>query len=272
MRRAFGTAGRGRTRLLRRRRAPSLGGGPSPRGPHVRARVAPPAWDRHRNANRRGGSAMTGQAMTTNGSAGVEETQVSGNPLSAAFDELRPGLAFASRGRTVTEGDIVSFAGLTGDWHPQHADASWAASSPPPPDGRGPASSPFGERIAHGMLVVSYAIGLLPLDPDRVLALRRVRDAVFKRPVRIGDTIDVEGRIAGVRELDQATGLVECDCRVLNQEGKLVVKLGLDVVWRRGDEAQPDPEPQANSADVPEWRGARGAVPCRGRRGFPRGA
>src|SRR3954447_8978433 len=252
MRRAFGTAGRGRTRLLRRRRAPSLGGGPSPRGPHVRARVAPPAWDRHRNANRRGGSAMTGQAMTTNGSAGVEETQVSGNPLGAAFDELRPGLAFASRGRTVTEGDIVSFAGLTGDWHPQHADATWAA------------SSPFGERIAHGMLVVSYAIGLLPLDPERVLALRRVRDAVFKRPVRIGDTIDVEGRIAGVRELDQATGLVECDCRVLNRgpglvegacgflnkEGTLVVRLGLDVVGRGGDEAQPDPEPQANSADV----------------------
>jgi 3-hydroxybutyryl-CoA dehydratase len=190
---------------------------------------------------------MTGQAMTTNGSAGVEETQVSGDPLSAAFDELRPGLAFASRGRTVTEGDIVSFAGLTGDWHPQHADATWAA------------SSLFGERIAHGMLVVSYAIGLLPLDPERVLALRRVRDAVFKRPVRIGDTIDVEGRIAGVRELDQATGLVECDCRVLNQEGKLVVKLGLDVVWRRGDEAQPDPEPQANSAEVPEWRALRAA-------------
>lgn len=165
----------------------------------------------------------------------------------APFEALEVGQEFTTRGRTVTEADVVGFAQLTGDWHPQHADAQWAE------------TSPFGERIAHGMLVVSYAIGLLPLDPERVLALRRVRDAVFKRPVRIGDTIGVEGRIAGVRELDQATGLVECDCRVLNQEGKLVVKLGLDVVWRRGDEAQPDPEPQANSAEVPEWRALRAA-------------
>src|SRR3954468_13956579 len=118
---------------------------------------------------------MTGQAMTTNGSGGVEETQVSGDPLSAAFDELRPGLAFASRGRTVTEGDIVSFARVTGDWHTPHAARTRAA--PQPLAAAWPPSSPFGERIAHGMLVVSYAIGLLPLDPERVLALRRVRDA-----------------------------------------------------------------------------------------------
>ena len=59
-----------------------------------------------------------------------------------------------TRGRTITEADLVSFSALTGDWHPQHADAAWAA------------ESPFGERIAHGMLVLSYAVGLLPIDPD----------------------------------------------------------------------------------------------------------
>ena len=90
---------------------------------------------------------------------------------SAPFSELVEGGRFTTRARTVTESDVVSFAALTGDWHPQHADAEWAA------------ASPFGERIAHGMLVVSYAVGLVPFDPERVMALRRVRDAVFRRPV-----------------------------------------------------------------------------------------
>src|SRR5204862_7517956 len=76
------------------------------------------------------------------------------------FDDLRIGDAMESSGRTVTEYDVVSFASLTGDWHPQHADAAWAA------------ESPFGRRIAHGMLVISYALGLLPIDPRVVMALR----------------------------------------------------------------------------------------------------
>jgi acyl dehydratase len=102
----------------------------------------------------------------------------------APFEALETGQQFTTRGRTVTEADVVGFAALTGDWHPQHADAAWAE------------QSPFGERIAHGMLVVSLAAGLVPFDPGRVMALRRVSDATFKRPVRFGDTLHVEGRIA----------------------------------------------------------------------------
>ena len=64
-----------------------------------------------------------------------------------------PARSRATRGRTITEADVVSFAALTGDWHPQHADAEWAS------QGR------FGERVAHGMLVLSYALGLMPLRP-----------------------------------------------------------------------------------------------------------
>ena len=99
------------------------------------------------------------------------------------FEALEEGVRFSTRGRTITESDVVAFAAQTGDWHPQHSDAEWAA------------SSQFGERIAHGMLVLSYAVGLVPFDPDRVLALRRVADAVFKRPVRLGDTISVRGSV-----------------------------------------------------------------------------
>jgi acyl dehydratase len=53
----------------------------------------------------------------------------------APFEALEMGQAFTTRGRTVTEADVVGFAALTGDWHPQHADAEWAA------------ESPFGERV-----------------------------------------------------------------------------------------------------------------------------
>jgi acyl dehydratase len=137
------------------------------------------------------------------------------------FDELESGQGFRSRGRTVTEADIVAFSALTGDWHPQHADAVWAA------------ASDFGERIAHGMLVLSFALGLVELDPDRVVALRRVRNATFKAPVAIGDTIRVEGRVAGTRAIDGERGLVETGLRVVNQHGRVVASVTLDLLWRR---------------------------------------
>jgi acyl dehydratase len=132
--------------------------------------------------------------------------------FSAPFEALEPGLEFTTRGRTVTEADVVSFAALTGDWHPQHADAQWAA------------ESPFGERIAHGMLVLSFAVGLVPLDPERVVALRRVGDATFKRPVRLGDTVRVRGRIAELAPAGEDTGLVGLAWNVLNQDGRTVCR------------------------------------------------
>src|SRR3954454_14780105 len=127
--------------------------------------------------------------------------------LDRAFEELTVGERFATRGRTLTEADVVLFAGLSGDTHPQHTDAEWAA------------RSRFGERIAHGMLVLSYAVGLVPFDPERVVAIRRVGDAVFKQPVRIGDTIRVEGEVAELRELDPEHGLVTCRWRIRGASG-----------------------------------------------------
>jgi 3-hydroxybutyryl-CoA dehydratase len=137
------------------------------------------------------------------------------------FDDLRPGDAMESSGRTVTEYDVVSFASLTGDWHPQHADAAWAA------------ESPFGRRIAHGMLVISYAIGLLPIDPRVVLALRSIDGAVLKRPVGLGDTIRVRAKVAGLRPLTDDTGLVTLAVRIVNQAGELVCRMEIVVLWRR---------------------------------------
>jgi 3-hydroxybutyryl-CoA dehydratase len=125
-----------------------------------------------------------------------------------------------SRGRTITEADVAAFSALTGDWHPQHSDAVWAA------------ESAFGERIAHGMLIVSFAVGLVNFDPERVVALRRIRDVVFKRPVRLGDTIHVEGTEAERREVDDGMALVTWNWRIVNQDGELVARVTIEALCR----------------------------------------
>lgn len=144
--------------------------------------------------------------------------------LARDFDRLELGGRFRSRGRTITEADLVAFAALSGDSHPLHTDAEWAA------------ASEFGERIAHGMLILSYSVGLVPLDPAWVLALRGFERVVFKRPVRIGDTIRVEGELESKRELDGATGLAEFGWRIVNQHGDAVALARARVVWRRRPE------------------------------------
>jgi acyl dehydratase len=128
---------------------------------------------------------------------------------------------FVTASRTIGEEDIMSFAKLTGDMHPQHTDAEWAA------------GSRFGDRIAHGLLVQACAVGLVRFDPERVVALRRVGDAVFKLPVKIGDTIHVEGQVIGSREVDDETELEEQRWRVLNQDGRMVLRMNVEVVCRR---------------------------------------
>ena len=140
------------------------------------------------------------------------------------FDGLQIGDAMESSGRTVTEYDVVSFASLTGDWHPQHADAAWAA------------ESPFGRRIAHGMLVISYALGLLPIDPRVVMALRSIDGATLKRPVGLGDTIRVQARVAELRSLGDEAGLVTLAVRIRNQDDELVARMEIAVLWRREPE------------------------------------
>lgn len=155
--------------------------------------------------------------------------------LSLPFDELPAGARFVTRGHTVTEADVVAFAGLTGDRHPQHVDAEWAA------------GSLFGERIAHGLLVLSLAAGLVPFDPERVVALRRVREAVFKRPVRLGDTVCVHGRLRELTEIDTATGLVAVGLEVRARE-RAVARAVVEVLWSRaaratGPTAVPDCDP-----------------------------
>ncbi len=140
----------------------------------------------------------------------------------APYEALAEGLAFATDAHVVTREEVLAFAELTGDHHPQHVDAAWAA------------DSAFGEQIAHGMFVVSLAAGLVPFDPDRVVALRSVKDVTFKRAVRFGDAIWVEGRIEALRPAGEDAGLVTLGWRILDEQGRLACRARVDVLWRAG--------------------------------------
>jgi len=142
--------------------------------------------------------------------------------FSNSFEELRSGVEFHTHGRTIGEFDLSAFGALTGDCAPQHLDRTFGE------------KGPFGERIAHGALVLAYALGLVPVDPDRLIALRSLRDVKFKQPVQIGDTIHVEGRIGSCEPVSEGAGLVEVLVRVLNDRGQLAARMAVDVLWRRG--------------------------------------
>lgn len=141
-------------------------------------------------------------------------------PLLASFDQLAVRQRFSTPARTITESDVMGFAARTGDLHPVHTDDVWAR------------QSPFGERIAHGMLVVSYAIGLMRFPPEYAIALRAVRDIVFKRPVYIDETISVNGTIEGKCGLDDERGLVTLRANVCSPAGATYCRMRLDALWR----------------------------------------
>lgn len=142
--------------------------------------------------------------------------------LANTFEQFREGDTFATHGRTVTEADIVSFAAQTGDLHPQHVDAAWSA------------STAFGERIAPGLLTLSYALGLVRADPDQAIALRTLTDVIFTRPVKIGDTIAVNGRVTNLAPLSAETGVVGMTLLTSNQHRKTVCRARIQMLWRRG--------------------------------------
>jgi 3-hydroxybutyryl-CoA dehydratase len=134
-------------------------------------------------------------------------------PTGMYFEELPVGKELATQGRTITETDLVSFANLTGDSNPMHTDAEYAK------------STPFGERVAHGMLGLSYAIGLawqLGFMIGTVIAFTGL-EWKFKAPVKIGDTIHVVAKVKQTKAMRAAGGgFVIMDARVLNQRNETV--------------------------------------------------
>ncbi len=129
------------------------------------------------------------------------------------FEDFEIGHTSRSRGRTVTEADIVNFAGLSGDFVELHTNEEFAK------------AGPFGRRIAHGLLVLSMSSGLMVQmgqTTDTVVAFYGIDRLRFVRPTFIGDTIRVEKRVVDRQEKEKG-GVVTFETSVLNQNGEPVL-------------------------------------------------
>ena len=134
--------------------------------------------------------------------------------MSLYFEDFQSTPDLTSRGRTVTEADIVMFAGLTGDFIELHTNEEFAR------------QTKFGRRIAHGALVFGMSIGLVTrmnLLDDTVLAFAGVDKLRFVAPVFIGDTIRVTKRVVERQEIGATQGTVTFETKVLNQRDELVL-------------------------------------------------
>ncbi len=137
------------------------------------------------------------------------------------FEEFEVGQRLTTRGRTVTEADIVNFAGVSSDFFPLHMDQEYAA------------RTRFGQRIAHGFLVLSIASGMVPADPDKVEGLYGLDRVRFIKPVFIGDTVHVEMEVMSLQERSDASGVVEFKQSIINQRGELVIVNSYRLLMRK---------------------------------------
>jgi len=129
------------------------------------------------------------------------------------FEDYEAGARRETGGRTITETDIVIHAGQTGDFYPHHMDAEWCK------------TQPFGQRMAHGTLVFSVAVGMTAgvVNPRAMsYGYDRLR---FVKPVFIGDTIHVVVSVKEKRDDGKRPhhGRVVENCEVLNQHGEVVL-------------------------------------------------
>ena len=129
------------------------------------------------------------------------------------FEEFSLGQVIESPARTITETDVVQFAGLSGDFNQLHTDRVFAQ------------ETVFGERIAHGLLTLSIASGLAAragIIEGTVQAFAGLTWK-FKQPVRIGDTVHLRGEVSSLRALPRlGSGRVVIKVSVINQDDEIV--------------------------------------------------
>lgn len=140
----------------------------------------------------------------------------SSQPRGMYFEEFLVGQRIISAGRTVSESDIITFAGLSGDFNQIHTDAVYAA------------QTPFGQRVAHGLLGLSIASGLVVqtgMMEGTILAFREINEWKFIQPIHIGDTIHVEVEVLETKEIRRlGGGAIVISLDVKNQTGETVMK------------------------------------------------
>jgi len=127
------------------------------------------------------------------------------------FEELNIGDAEVSLGRTITETDVVNFAGLSADFNAMHIDAEFAK------------KTIFGARVAHGMCTTSIATGLWFTMPRlATMAFLGLDEWKFVKPVLFGDTIKVKRVVAEKKETKEDRGIVTFNIQVVNQKDEVV--------------------------------------------------
>jgi len=129
------------------------------------------------------------------------------------FEDYVLGSERKTLGRTITEADIVIHAGQTGDFYPHHMDAEWCR------------TQPFGQRIAHGTLIFSVAVGMTAGNVNAEAFSYGYDRLRFIRPVFIGDTIQVTVTIKEKKDSPKSPdhGIVVELCQVANQRGETVL-------------------------------------------------
>ncbi len=132
------------------------------------------------------------------------------------FEEFEAGQSFTTVGRTITESDIVMFAGLTGDYNLIHTNAEYSK------------TTPVGERIAHGMLTLSILSGLAVrtgIMEGTVIVFREITDWKFIKPVLIGDTIYGVMEVMETKALRRlGGGAVSIQVSAKNQKDETIMK------------------------------------------------
>ena len=130
------------------------------------------------------------------------------------WEEWEIGAEFQTASRTITEADVVNFAGISGDYNPLHIDEEFCK------------QTQFGTRIAHGPLVYSIAAGLLfqlHLYDDTLIAFLGFDSLKFTLPVKIGDTVRVRVEVLEKRETSKPDrGVMKRLLQVLNQRDEIV--------------------------------------------------
>lgn len=128
------------------------------------------------------------------------------------FDDVAIDQEWISQGRTITEADIVNFAGVSGDFNPIHVDHEFAK------------TTLFRKPIAHGMLVFSVSTGLAVSSPlMRTIAFMSIKEWTFKDLVFIGDTIRARSRVVAKEERSRGKrGVITWKREVVNQHDKIV--------------------------------------------------
>lgn len=139
------------------------------------------------------------------------------NPrLGYRYEDLHEGMRFRSPGRTITDADLIAFAGLTGDFSELHTSDVYAR------------SSQFGRRVAHGMLGLAYAHGLMWARTgelrETAVAFLGISDWKFVGPIFVGDTIFVNYVLAELRDSRSrpTQAIASFDVELVNQDGAVL--------------------------------------------------